>query len=406
MSMYVSNWPQYKFLDSLIQGPIKTRKIKVMEAPPKDTQRYLADFDTATKKIYIIGGEEIVSPQNVTLDLQIYDPLTATWTIKQGVVPDGGRKQGVAKSIGGGIVALPCRDYLNNIKSRPVIYDPNSDSWMVGSDIITPRINYGGDFYVKVESGEDHYYFHAVLGMDSSGSKTSKNEVYDFTTNTWTAKTDYSRSFYAINAVFDGDDMLHMIGGVDNYWVYNIHDVYDPYTDTYTDTGDPPPVNIGGHSYVCYNDGVIYIIGGWDNSNARLKTNYQYDINGGAWTRNSDMLGNGRAGHWNVVYGNTIFILPGRETENSQTICGRPQAYRINDDTYTYNSINPETGEPITYLTSDPTFDIPLAQGEECIYVVPYHYRLINDQDVWHKFIPVGKTTPEKSLSFIKREDI
>ena len=196
-------------------------------------------------KIYAIGGDTLSGPWVFSMGFagrptggvvgtnEEYDPALDKWTSK---APMRTPRTGFA------IAAYQNKIYCiggatnRDIYSGPTltdvneVYNPATDNWETKSSM--PKATW--QVQANVVNGK-------IYVVDWDG----KNYVYDTATDSWSTKASTpspsAAGFYGVSAVVDGK--IHIIGGPSN-----LHQIYDPETDTWSNS-TPPPNSIGGNPY-------------------------------------------------------------------------------------------------------------------------------------------------------------
>ncbi|MGB2696683.1 MAG: glutaminyl-peptide cyclotransferase [Candidatus Zixiibacteriota bacterium] len=247
-------------------------------------------------KIYAFGG--YAGGSTKFLSMEIYDPQTDSWT-PGAYMPEADQGMAVAIDNYGYIYSFtatqsgsfrydPVSDEWTTINSPPVtwveeagaakgldgriylfggagpvdvvqIYDPETESWVMGSPMPTPRYQLG------VVTGSDGLIY-AIGGRSSPlGDPVDIVEVYDPFRDTWSSASPMptARNQFAIS--LGADNRIYTIGGKtasepNQSPFYYIVEIYDPVTDTW-ETGLPAPTARGEMDAVLCGNG-IYVIGG------------------------------------------------------------------------------------------------------------------------------------------------
>jgi N-acetylneuraminic acid mutarotase len=133
-------------------------------------------------KLYVIGGD-LIYGKLTTLD--VYDPITNTWTTKSSM-PSARSGPNVATIDGKLLVAGGCIGWCAPVTGALEVYDPATDTWTSKASMLTPRAHSAtavvdGIFYVMGGG----------WGWNSSDTEAMEKtvDVYNPTTNSWTAKT-------------------------------------------------------------------------------------------------------------------------------------------------------------------------------------------------------------------------
>jgi N-acetylneuraminic acid mutarotase len=226
-------------------------------------------------KIYAIGG--LTSAFETALStVEEYDPTTNTWTKKKNMPTP---RLGLGTSVvDGKIYAIggmsSGSNFWSGMRDTVEIYDPETDSWSIGSSMPTPRCW----FTTSVVNGK----IYVIGGALVSKRPISNVEVYDPETDTWATKASMptARMSHAA-AVIDG--IIYVIGGgTENgqpVGGYSVVEAYDPENDTWIKKAEMPVPRAS--IFAPELDGKIYVIGGIPNfADPHLegtKTVYEYN---------------------------------------------------------------------------------------------------------------------------------
>ena len=222
---------------------------------PAPTSRAMAEAGAIAGKLYVVGGcitsDCRIGTTNV---LEIYDPITNTWTT--GAPMATARSTFALGVIGGRLYAAggngPCPPCA--AVSTLEIYDPLTNSWSAGAPMPTPRGNQlqgavaGGKFY--------------VVSTDASLAEVPILDAYDPVTNTWALRTPMSIPRVAYGVVEAGGIIYAISGILPTGTPTNAVEAYDPATDNWTTVAPistarylSEPQSIGG---------IVYAVGsGW-----------------------------------------------------------------------------------------------------------------------------------------------
>jgi N-acetylneuraminic acid mutarotase len=197
------------------------------------------------------------------------------------------------------------------------VYDINSNEWTKGTSLPEPldhlgMASYDGKLYVV---GGKHKYGYS-----------NKLIIYDPSTNTWTEGKPMpgARSALTVNFI---DGKLYAIGGVDD--VHNVvatNFVYDPLNDTWTEKAPMPTARHHATSSVV--DGKLYVIGGrifgdgipepFENAKAlsNFNVNEMYDPSTDTWTKLEPMPSK-RSGLASASIGRDIYVFGGEKVNGT-----------------------------------------------------------------------------------------
>ena len=191
-------------------------------------------------------------------------------------------------------------------------YDPATDTWTRRSDMPTAR---QGVIAAAVDG-----IIYAIGGCSVDVDRDLPTvEAYDATANMWTTKTDMptARTQPAV-AVVDG--IIYVIGGVLDRVVLSAVEAYDPATDTWTKKTDMPMAIF--QPGTCVVDRRIYVSGGktkWGEISSYLPTVEVYDPATDTWTQTFDMP-RGRYGHSASVVAGKMHFIGGADPETIKLI--------------------------------------------------------------------------------------
>jgi N-acetylneuraminic acid mutarotase len=239
--------------------------------------------------VYVIGGYD--ENGNSTATVQVYDPITDTWTSAQSLpfavnhnsaaVADG---KLYSFGAGGGEV---------------FVYNPKSDSW---SAVASTHYVHGGTAAVGVIDNKIY-----VVGGTNTPSQREL-EVYDPVANTWTIKAPMSvPRNHTVGGIIDG--RFYVVGGRFGSTSTNVLEVYDPATDTWSARAPMPTARSGIAAAVVNNE--LWVFGGEDADTFTLHAEVEvYDPVSNSWRQLPDMP-LPRHGIWASVIGNNIYIIGG-----------------------------------------------------------------------------------------------
>ncbi len=184
---------------------------------PMPTARGWHSANVVDGTIYIFGGSQDTTPGGGhVLTVEVYDPVTDTWSQK-GEMPRG-MGAGSGSVVDGKIYFFG--GYSG--KQRVDEYDPSTDTWTQKSEMPTPRVGLS----TNVLDGK----IYLIGGFGSSGHRGMTTvDVYEPATDTWTTAPDMPTGrFGAYTSVVDGK--LYVFGGLANWpaSAYGIAEVYEP----------------------------------------------------------------------------------------------------------------------------------------------------------------------------------
>jgi len=227
------------------------------------TARWILGSAVVDGKIYVIGGVPVA--HGATAATEEYDPATDTWTRRADMPTarfghSAAAVDGIIYAIGGGRGGPE----LSTVEA----YNPATDMWTTKADMPTPRGLLGS---IVVVDGKI-YVIGGMFGETVADNRAlSAVEAYDPATDTWTKKANMPTAIMDVGAcVVDG--RIYVTGGFPA-WPQNASDalstveVYDPVTDTWTQTSDMPMGRWGHSASVVA--GKMYIVGGMNSAMIR-----------------------------------------------------------------------------------------------------------------------------------------
>lgn len=238
----------------------------------------MAKDENGTGLIYSVTG---VSGGSNTASDYVYDPGTDSWS-SFADFPNGGLEKPACAFIGGKLYVADGWDGSGNNSAALNIYDPSTDSWSTGAD--TPYSTGGGAVAVALN---DKLY---VIGGCQNGSSCpgdSSVEVYDPSTDSWSAAADYPAviAWQSCGAIA-GE--IYCAGGIASGSETPDTYVYDPGTDTWTGGLAPIPVATGGlwgSAFTSTSDGQFLVQDGvTDNFATITNEGFAYDVASDTWS--------------------------------------------------------------------------------------------------------------------------
>jgi N-acetylneuraminic acid mutarotase len=221
-------------------------------------------YAACQNKIYVLGG-------SAGVPTRVYDPATDTWEIRASTHETRGI---VHANVVDGKIYVMGGQYLGFITllypvSSNYVYDPETDTWSQMADIPVGVGGYASavvDGKIYIISGGMDFPHHPY---------TNLVQIFDPATNHWTNGTSIPTFVYNARACVitepSGEKRIHVIGGQLRYsWQVipdidgvDLHQVYDPETDTWTNATTMPTPRTGLGLATINNE--IYAIGGEHN---------------------------------------------------------------------------------------------------------------------------------------------
>ena len=232
---------------------------------PMPTARFGLGAAAIDGILYAVGG---ATENGALATVEAYDPATDTWTTKRSM-PTARSDLAVA-TVNGILYAVGGLPGGTTVEA----YDPATDMWTTKAPMAFGRVGLG----VATING--------TLYAVSGGSL----EAYDPATDTWTTRASMpsDRSYLGVAAI---GGILYAVGGLAGSGVFatvdSTVDAYDPTTDTWT-TKAPLPAPRLEHGAATIN-GILYAVGGIDESVGPTPTLVAYDPAADSWTTKASM---------------------------------------------------------------------------------------------------------------------
>jgi len=202
--------------------------------------RYWINAHTINDKIYLISGltNEFVIWSSNSPEINIYDPLTDTWTKGEQIPHPVHRYGSVAVEnkiyVFGGVDYKPPEGLpIGTVYDFTQIYDTTTDTWSLGSPmpvavrdsfaVVTPKLLGLNQIYV-------------LGGEPYEGPKPNLNQIYNTHTGVWSNGTALPEDFIP-SGIVAIDDCLYAISGTQNLSCMSI----ESETPTPTPTSSPEP---------------------------------------------------------------------------------------------------------------------------------------------------------------------
>jgi N-acetylneuraminic acid mutarotase len=234
---------------------------------PMPTARGRFGITVFENKIYVMGGADV---NGFTDANEVYDPATDTWEIKASM-PAGGRAELAVNAVNGKIYAIG--GFFLGIFWLPSnlteVYDPVTDTWTTNAEMPTA-------VYSCTSAVVDNKVY--LIENGRSVTIPCLNQIYDTETDTWNIGQPIpTRAVGAAAVATTGvyaPKRIYLIGGGDLF-TYDITQIYDPATDTWT-TGTAMPTPRQRLGVAVLND-TLYAIGGYQiDSDACVSNNERY----------------------------------------------------------------------------------------------------------------------------------
>lgn len=166
------------------------------------------------------------------------------------------------------------------------IYDPTTDRWSEGPNMVTPRSSPGG---ALLNDGRV-----LVVG----GAPDSSAEIFDPVAMTWTPTGPMHANRYSSASLLQDGRVLALGGYIDSHGASDggtlSAEFFDPVNGSWTPT-TPLPTPSGLSAQLALQDGTVIVTGGFLNSTGNLPLTLTYDPKSDAWTRKASITANGHS---------------------------------------------------------------------------------------------------------------
>jgi N-acetylneuraminic acid mutarotase len=158
-----------------------------------------------------------------------------------------------------------------------------------------------------VDLNSDKAYIFGGSGPGSSLLLLDYTQVYDFSTDTWTLRTNMLQPSSSFSAELVNGKM-YIMGEYSNPQTLTMVKEYDPVNDTWTEKGSIPEIFYAQGS--CVYDGLIYLFGGRSIDPSPINTVRSYNTATDTWTELGDMP-YGKYKSAVCIYENEIYLFGG-----------------------------------------------------------------------------------------------
>ncbi|MGE0884001.1 MAG: kelch repeat-containing protein [Blastocatellales bacterium] len=321
-------------------------------------------------KVLIAGG--ISSTGEALSSVEIFDAPNHTWTTEL-------NKMAVARAFhsssllpnGSLFVVGGFRALQGGADNTGEIYSPSSKSWSSAGTFGEAR---GAHTATIMANARVLIVGGAPIGSVSSA--LSSVEFFDPANGRWlTQGSSPNQLRYAHTATLLANGRVLIAGGRDANGAMKFAEIYDPPTDTWTQTGDMK-IARGDHRATLLRNGKVLVTGGIDGGGSVLDSAEVYDPVTGSWSLTNNVMPNKRANHtatlladgrvlavggWNVSFG--VNILKGCDiydpaTNSWMTAGSLNDQRRYHTATLLYDGrVLAAGGEPETSLKTSELYD-------------------------------------------------
>jgi N-acetylneuraminic acid mutarotase len=234
----------------------------------------------ANGKVLVVGGS---SAAGIFASAELYDPTTNTWSAAASMTSARTVHTAILLSNGkvlvaGGVGGLNGSGFPISIASAE-LYDPTTNTWATAASLTTARFNHTANLLAA--NGK----VLVVGGYSSSASLAlASAELYDPTTNTWTAEASLTTARYShtANQLANGKVLVAAGTGSGGPNFLASAELYDPIANTWSPAGSLTTARADFSSTLLPN-GQVLVVGG-DNLTLTLASAELYDPTANTWS--------------------------------------------------------------------------------------------------------------------------
>jgi N-acetylneuraminic acid mutarotase len=352
-------------------------------------------------KIYVFGG---LNNTTKLATVESYDPGTNTWDSRSAMPTASYATSAIA--LNGKIYVIGGVNAGNQIQAKVEVYDPVYDTWSTAASMPTARCR------LAVVAGPDNKIY-AIGGSVSStlglSGYSSVVEVYNPASDTWGTAAPMNTPRVGLAAAVSGG-MIYVFGGygkppgyTDRYLL--TVDVFNPGLNTWSSS---PSMNDAryGLAAASTSNGLIYLIGGKNQSSVLPSKNEEYIPSSGASSNIAGLPSGQRSELATVSINNVLYALGG----------GSLWTPMNNLDAGTLTNL-PAPPPPLPTVVNPPSVITDLVASASCAggsillawsapggngtsgtaasYLVRYATQPIADQAAWDAAVPVNTGIPD-----------
>lgn len=229
-------------------------------------------------KVLVIGGGD--SDYEPIASVDIYDPSAGTWTETSELIK--ARQEHTATVLSDGRVLVTGGGRIDATETSE-IYDPSTGAWSEAGEMIAGRIAGVSalldDGRVLIAGGRGGYQWLAV--------SVRMAEIYDPATNSWSTAGDLLDIRHDHAATILSDGRVMVTGGViaEGMGVRTLPmaEIYDATTNAWTATAGLAQARTA-HSATLLSDGRVLVVGGNTSGGIPISTAEMYDPSAGTWS--------------------------------------------------------------------------------------------------------------------------
>gem|GEM_PF-658207 len=271
---------------------------------PHQLMRHTATL-LADGKVFVVGGTDNISSAACLTNTALYDPATDTWTATATMTT--GRCFHTATLLGDGrVVVIGGRtqnsgaDTTNNYTATVEIYDPTTNSWSAGNSLPAARAYHRAVLLTNSK-------IFVAGGINSSGG-IAITALYNPSGNSWSSGPTLSPYRKLPSATLLGNGLVALVGGENSGTALTNTTLYNPDTNTLSE-GAALPAGRYLHSATALGNNLI-IAGGSSISANLFQDSLIYNSTANQWQAFANLKGF-RSEHAAVIAGKYLVLLGG-----------------------------------------------------------------------------------------------
>jgi len=287
-----------------------------MTSPRHDFAAAVGADQNGVERIYVIGG--VLDPKALN-SVEAYDPISNSWTTMAPMLQGRIRPRAAAVTATNGKIYVFGGEIGNQRVDMVDEYDPSTNTWTVKLDMPFPL---PARSLFAAAAGQNGKIY--VFGGSTNSATLNRVDEYDPVNDSWTQKANMPTPRSSLAATTGQDGLIYVTGGNN----FNVLEVYNPNTNTWTTKTPMPISNISGHGSATACNGKIYVMG-TSSINGTPAHVLKYDINGDSWTSiTPTMPSGGRTGLAVVSLNKYIYAIGGYRR------FGNPPGTQTTNDAY------------------------------------------------------------------------
>ena len=237
-------------------------------------------------KVLVVGGHYLNENgiDNTLTSPEIYDPVNNTWTSAPNMLTDMAVNTATLLQNGKVLVVGSFTDYKTSTLTLAELYDPTNNIWSSAGNVLNFKISC--NTATLLSNGKV-----LIAGgfIGESDNTTASVEIYDPTSNTWSAAASMSteRADHTETLLPNGEVLV--VGGNGKSACLSSAEIYDPANNTWTSAGNSSMARVY-HTATLLPNGKVLIAGGGYSEGNLIASSEIYDPINNTWTTAANMI--------------------------------------------------------------------------------------------------------------------